>query len=377
MAEDYLSSDNAEKIARILLRWFRRHKRDLPWRRSYDPYHVWISEIMLQQTQMERGVRYFHNWVKRFPDVVAVAQADEEEILQHWEGLGYYARARNLHRAAKKMVTEFQGQVPSDYSSLLRLPGIGPYTAAAVSSIAGNQDVPVIDTNVNRIFARLFNIQEPIKESGAQKTIQEIAGKLLPKGKARLFNQALMDLGGVICTPKNPDCGLCPLSDRCRSQQLGIVAERPVLAKKKQPVFINRVVGVIVHRDRVYMQKRAHTSLWTGLWEFPGGERQVEQQKTASLDVASEVHKETGLVVRAERFLACVHHQFTHHKITVDAYLCSIADDAEVHPRPRLASNFRWLQPRELDDLACPSGVRKVIDHLKKTYPAMFATKAP
>jgi A/G-specific adenine glycosylase len=187
--------EKKEHIERRLLAWFRQTKRDLPWRRTYDPYHVWISEIMLQQTQMDRGVDYFRRWVARFPDVTAVAAAGEQEILKYWEGLGYYARARNLHRAARVMVEEHGGMIPCEYDDLLSLPGIGPYTAAAIASIACDQDMPAIDANVMRIFARLFDIDEPVKDLGCRQHIEQLAWELLPAGKARAFNQALMDLG--------------------------------------------------------------------------------------------------------------------------------------------------------------------------------------
>ena len=204
-----------QEIVQPLLHWFRLTKRDLPWRRSYNPYHVWISEIMLQQTQMDRGVAYFLRWIKRFDDVFAVADANEQEILKYWEGLGYYARARNLYKAAQVIVNEFNGEVPCDYHQLLLLPGVGPYTAAAVASVAGNYDVPVIDANVARVYARLFNIEEPIKDRLVKKRLADIAEQLLPLGQARAYNQALMDLGGLVCTPKKPFCAQCPIVAAC------------------------------------------------------------------------------------------------------------------------------------------------------------------
>ncbi len=198
-----------------LINWFKADHRDLPWRHTYNPYHIWISEIMLQQTQMARGVTYFMRWVARFPDTTTVADANQQEILKYWEGLGYYSRARNLHKAARIIVDDFGGEVPCDYDQLIQLPGIGPYTAAAIASVAGNRDVAVIDANVTRVYARLFDIDVPVKEKKAKDQIARIANELLPVGLSRLYNQALMELGGLVCTPKTPKCSLCVLSGFC------------------------------------------------------------------------------------------------------------------------------------------------------------------
>lgn len=361
----------SDRFIGLLLSWFRKTKRDLPWRHSYDPYHVWVSEIMLQQTQMDRGVSYFNRWVGRFPTVSAVADADEDEIFQQWEGLGYYARARNLHKAAKRIANEFNGVVPSDYDTLISLPGIGPYTAAAIASIAGNHDVAVVDANVNRVFARIFDIATTIKERRAQKLVRTLVDQLLPRGKARQYNQALMDFGGLVCTPKAPLCSGCPVREFCRSFELGLVELRPVLKKPKQSVYIHRVAGLVVHDGKIYMQKRPSNVVWGGLWEFPGGETKVEKDELGSLAVAKEVRGDTSLVVRENRFLARVKHQFTHHKITLDCYLCSLEGEV-TSPRLRVASAYRWVTPREMDELGCPSGVRKIIEYLKKTIPVWF-----
>jgi len=184
-------------FTKALLAWFKQNGRALPWRKTYNPYHVWISEIMLQQTQMDRGVGYFLRWIERFPNVEAVADADQQEILKYWEGLGYYARARNLHKAAQVIVAEHGADVPCAYDALLSLPGVGPYTAAAIASVAGNVDIPVVDANVLRVFARLLDIDTPIKSTKNVQQISQLVSALLPKGRARLFNQGLMDLGDL------------------------------------------------------------------------------------------------------------------------------------------------------------------------------------
>lgn len=372
MFDTFSASDRAFLVEQ-LISWFRKTKRDLPWRYTYDPYHVWISEIMLQQTQMERGVRYFLRWIERFPAVEDVACAKEDDILKYWEGLGYYARARNLHRAAKEVLERFSGKVPSDYKTLLTLPGIGPYTAAAVSSIAGNNDVAVIDANVNRIFARIFNIDEPVKNKGAQQKIQFIANTLLPKGQARMFNQALMDFGGLLCTPKCPCCDICPVQGVCVSYKEGLVGLRPVLSTKKKLVLMLRHVAVIVSDGKIFMYKRKSSAVWGGLWDFPGGEAIVENVKKEKLDLISEVTKNTGFDIKEETFLVQVSHQYTNHKVTLRATLCGLKDGSKRISEREMTQKGRWLTPREMDSLPCPSGVRKVIEFLKTERPAIFS----
>lgn len=356
-----------------LITWFRITKRDLPWRQTYDPYHVWISEVMLQQTQMERGVRYFHRWINRFPSVDDVASAKEDDILVYWEGLGYYARARNLHRAAKDIVAKHSSCVPSDYETLILLPGIGPYTAAAVASIAGNHDIVVIDANVNRIFSRILDIDEPIKNSNSQKKVRKLAESLLPEGKARIFNQALMDFGGLVCTPKTPNCELCVIQKLCRAYANGVVNLRPILKAAPKTIFVNRLVGVIVDGGKIYMQKRKSSAVWGGLWEFPGGEAEVGSGKETALNLVTVVQKETGLEVSDDCFLVQVSHQYTNHKITLNAYTCIVKNGTASQSNPTNASTYRWMTPLEMDGSPCPSGIRKVIEHLKTTKPEMFS----
>ena len=369
-----LSSTDQNFLVDQLTLWFRETKRDLPWRQTYDPYHVWISEIMLQQTQMERGVSYFLRWIERFPTVEDVACAAEDDILSYWEGLGYYARARNLHKAAKEVTERFTGKVPSDYKTLLTLPGIGPYTAAAVASIAGNNDVAVVDANVNRIFARIFNIDEPIKNKGPQLKIHQIAHALLPKGKARIFNQALMDFGGLVCTPKSPCCDACVVQRLCVSYKLGVVAIRPVLKPPKKSVLMLRHVAIIMKDGMIFMQKRQSSAVWGGLWDFPGGEAIVESIEKTEIDFISEVRKNTGLAITEEKLLVEVYHQYTHHKVTLRSSICRLESEMGRDPKNETDIGGRWVTPKEMDSLPCPSGVRKIIKYLKKERPGMFSS---
>ena len=365
------SSPAAENNALIepLLLWFRRTARDLPWRRTYDPYHVWISEIMLQQTQMDRGVVYFQRWIARFPSVRAVAEADQQEILKYWEGLGYYARARNLHKAAKVIADQFNGQVPCDYQQLLTLPGIGPYTAAAIASVAGNQDVAVVDANVTRVYARFFDIDLPVKESLTQKRIATMARELLPSGKARLYNQALMDLGGLVCLPKNPRCEVCPVASLCRGKQAGAIAERPVIGPGKKIITVEKVAGIIRQGDRIFIQQRPPKAVWGGLWEFPGGE--LQQGGVPETEIVRQILLETGFTVRVILPVTTVIHHYTRYKIVLHSFLCELLGQ-NTQPVLHSVVDSRWIVPTELDQYAFPAGPRKILEYLKAISPCLF-----
>jgi A/G-specific adenine glycosylase len=362
--DQFKAFDVGDFVAPLLL-WFQQTARDLPWRRTYDPYHVWISEIMLQQTQMERGVAYFLRWMQRFPSVQAVAAADLQEIFKHWEGLGYYARARNLHKAAKVIVEQYAGQIPSDYQNLLRLPGIGPYSAAAIASIAGGHDIPVVDTNVMRVFARLFDIDQVVKEKQTQTTIFQLVERFLPSGEAREYNQALMEFGGLVCLPKNPHCPRCPLSVYCRAYHLGTVAERPRIAPGKQLVALEIVAGIIRDNGKVFIQQRPQKAVWGGLWEFPGGELQGADSVAG---LTRMVLESTSLAVHVEEPIASILHQYTHHKILYHPYLCRLQENSGP-ARLKKATNYQWVSPGDLGHFAFPAGPRKLLDYLRKHRP--------
>lgn len=351
-------------LVEALLDWFGRNMRPLPWRREYDPYHVWISEIMLQQTQMDRAVAYFERWMRRFPTLQSVAEADPDEALKLWEGLGYYSRVRNLHKAAREILRRHGGELPLDHAALRALPGIGEYTAGAILSIAGNEPVPAIDANVERVFARLFDIDAPVKSPIASDYIRHIAAALIPPGQARMFNQALMELGALICG-RAPRCDVCPLARFCQARRLGIVADRPVPGKKYGYTALEIISGVLMHEGRVFIQKRLDSGVWAGLWEFPGG--RLEPGEEPGQGVVREFLEETEFSVAVRAYLGVVRHAYTRYRIAMHCFMCGFAATPANGGRPpepvlHAASDYRWVRPVELERYTLPAGHRKLLD---------------
>lgn len=351
-----------------LLDWFAAQQRDLPWRRNYDPYGVWVSEIMAQQTQMDRVVAYFQRFMKRFPDLAALARADEDAVLKAWEGLGYYGRARNLLAAAHSIAAEHGGRFPDDLETIRALPGIGEYTAAAIASIAFGIDVAVVDANVQRVLARIADIDTPIREPDGKARVQELAQRLLPHGQARQWNQALMELGGLVCRPRTPHCSDCPARALCQARHLDIVADRPVLSKTKDIVPLNVATGVLVQAGRIFIQKRLPKGAWGNLWEFPGG--RIEPGETPEAAAVRELREETGFTTSVATKLAVIRHGYTTYRVTLHCFLLHLADLAReaLPPEPVLtaAQQSLWVAPAELARYAFPAGHRKLIDSLAR-----------
>jgi len=333
----------AETIIASLLKWFSQNARVLPWRGHVNPYAIWVSEIMLQQTRVETVIPYFERWMERFPTVSALAQASEEEVLARWEGLGYYARARNLHRASQIVVSQCGGSVPTDPQALQQLPGIGRYTAAAIASIAFGKDEAVLDGNVRRVLARLFDVVEPARSPQGERKLLELAADLLPLGQASEYNQALMDLGAMICTPRQPRCSDCPLRGYCVAFARGVQEQRPVkLPKVARPHHI--VTAAVIRRDGVVLiARRPSNGLLGGLWEFPGGKLQDGEELSACL--RREILEELGVPISVGDSLGVYRHAYTHFKVTLYAFHCSLVHG---EPVPIQASELRWVQPGDL-----------------------------
>ncbi len=326
-------------LPRLLLNWYKKHGRILPWRDHPDPYAVWVSEIMLQQTRVETVIPYFEKWMKRFPTIAALADASEQEVLNAWEGLGYYSRARNLHKAAKLVADNFNGQLPRDLTELRSLPGIGRYTVGAIASMAFGMDEPTLDGNLRRVFARLFDVSEFADSPAGEKILWELAAQNLPKGEAGDFNQALMDLGATVCLPNAPRCLLCPLTEPCQARKNGTQELRPVMKPKKAVPRYTHAAAVILRRGKVLLAQRPPDGLLGGMWEFPNG--RVEGEPAAGL--AQAISAAYKLRVKGGESLGVFHHAYTHFKITVHAFRCEALSLPE-------NKNLRWVKLAELDD---------------------------
>ena len=341
-----------------LLDWYAAHARDLPWRHGHLPYHIWISEMMLQQTQIERATEFFKRWVRRFPDIAHVASTAEDEVLKYWEGLGYYSRARRIKETAGILVSLYGGRLPADHQALLDLPGIGPYTAGAIMSLAFNEKYPVVDANVERLFARIFNIRGPVREKKNKRFIWQTAEKMIPDNQARNFNQALMELGALVCGPKNPDCPSCPVNMHCESHRLGIASQRPVLPPSKKIVRIDMATGVLIHQGRIFIQKRPAKGVWANLWEFPGG--RLESRESPEQALVREYYEETEFNIGHLQKIKVIRHSYTKYRVTLSCYFCRLLDRS-ITPSLHAAQEYRWISSSLLDDFAFPAPHRQLI----------------
>ena len=331
------------RIAPRLLTWYNKNKRILPWRaRRLSPYAVWVSEIMLQQTRVETVIPFYEKWMKLFPNVRALAIASEQDVLNAWEGLGYYSRARNFHKAAKIVVEQYHGKLPRDLDKLRKLPGVGRYTVGALASILFGMDEPALDGNLKRVYARLFDVSEQVDSPEGERILWRLARENLPKGKAADFNQALMDLGATVCLPKNPRCSICPLMNVCEARKNGAQNLRPVKkAMKKIPQYTH-AAAVIVKRGKVLLAKRPSKGLLAGMWEFPNG--RVDQNPAREVVKVIKSGYRLGLrVKRNVHPLAVVEHAYSHFKVTVHAFRCELLSTSK-------DGNWKWVSLNELDD---------------------------
>lgn len=349
-------------VRRALLRWYRRHARDLPWRRSRTPYTVWISEIMLQQTQVATAAPHFERFIARFPDVATLAGADISDVLKAWEGLGYYGRARNLHRAAKAVMQKHSGELPHSVEELRSLPGIGPYTAGAIASIAFGEAEPTLDGNIIRVLCRLARERRRPTLAATRKRLWRIAHELVPPRTAGEFNEALMDLGATVCTPRLPDCGHCPLRRHCLAFKAGEQESLPKVPKRRKTPHYDVGIAVILRGRRVLIDQRPlDVPLGGGLWEFPGGKR--HDGETIEECVVREAKEELGLKVRTEKPLCTVRHAYSHFRVTLHARVCRVVSG---RARPHASQAIRWVTLDELDDYAFPAGSHKIIAALRR-----------
>ncbi len=361
MSEHHPHVPDPADISSRLLAWSTRASRPFPWRRNRDPYLVWIAETMLQQTQIATVIPYLERWMERFPNVQSLATASLDEVLKAWEGLGYYARARNLHRAARIIVEKFGGRIPNRREDLLALPGIGPYTAGAILSLAFGQDEPVVDGNVRRVLCRVFGIEEDPRRPRVERRLWEIARALIVPGKAREINEALMDLGREVCTPRNPQCDRCPLRDVCVARARGKQNALPVRAPRRKVPHYTVTAGIIWNGEgKVLLAQRPAEGLLGGLWEFPGGK--VEQGETLEACLKRELREELGIEVEVGDPVAVVEHAYSHFRITLHAFHCRLVRG---EPRAIGVADWRWVRPEEIRTYALSRADVKILEVLE------------
>lgn len=354
-----LDKKTLPRLRQKLLKWYDQNQRDLPWRRTTDPYHIWISEVMLQQTQVNTVIPYYKRFLKLLPNLKTLADADSNNVLKVWEGLGYYARARNFKKAASIVLNKHQGQVPEDEGSFRELPGVGEYICAAVLSIAFKKPLAVVDGNVKRVLARLLCIDQPVNNSRNHTIFSEAAGLLLARRKPHLFNQAMMELGALICRPKNPDCLNCPLQKFCGAYLKNRVEELPKRIQTKKVPTYHISAGVIFKKDKILITQRKPDGLLGGLWEFPGGK--VQKGETAKAACIREIKEEVNLEVEITENLTTIKHAYTHFKIIMNVFICD-------YVRGRINLNgpedFHWSSIEQIEDYPLPKATLKVLPHL-------------
>ncbi len=356
-------SDNVPEFPKHeLLEWYDRNSRDLPWRDSEDPYSIWISEVMLQQTRVDTVIDYYHRFREAFPTIQELADADRQSVLKVWEGLGYYSRARNLQDAARTVAEQFNGEVPDSYKEILSLKGVGPYTAAAVLSIAYNKPYAVVDGNVIRVLTRYFGVKEDIRSQSTKKQIQKLADEILDRNRPGDFNQALMELGATICTPSGPDCRSCPLSAGCTAYRTAATDTIPYKSPAKQSPHHQIGVGLIKdNEDRLLIALRPEDAMLGGLWEFPGGKMRTGE--SIKQTVKRELKEELGVDVDVlEKFMK-LNHTYSHFKITLHAYWCRILPPSPT-PTPASSQEIRWVTVPELSQYPFPKANKVLTEKL-------------
>lgn len=339
-----------------LLAWYADHRRDLPWRRDGDAYRVWISEVMLQQTQVETVKPYFERFTQAFPTVVALAEADEQQVLRLWEGLGYYRRARALHAAAKQIASEHDGKLPSDVATLQTLPGIGRYTAGAIASIAYGQPAPILEANTIRLLTRLSAYGDDPTKSVGQRYLWGLAETLLPSANFADFNQALMELGSLVCTPTEPGCDRCPVAKLCLAKRQGIVDKLAPTTKKLKFTEVRETAVVVRHQGKVLIRQCAEGERWAGLWDFPRFELESEGPLFAADEIERKVQATTGIACRVGGLLTTLKHGVTRFRITLDVYEATRTGGRLNRSR----APIEWRSPETLSELPLSTTGRKI-----------------
>lgn len=349
----------APKTRESLLNWYAKAGRDLPWRKGCDPYAIWVSEIMLQQTQVKTVIPYYLRWLAQFPTIEQLADADLQQVLKAWEGLGYYTRARNLHRAAQEIVQHYGGVFPTKLEDVLALPGIGRTTAGGIVSAAFNQPVAILDGNVKRVLARLVAL--PVPPAKATKQLWQLSETLLDRAHPRDFNQALMDLGATICTPKHPNCHSCPWLPYCQAYNLGMQSQLPM--RETSSPLPHKTIGVAViwnDQGQILIDRRRPEGLLGGLWEFPGGK--IEPGETVEECIKREIQEELGIDIAVGDRLISIDHAYSHFRVTLIVHHCRHLAGV---PQPIESDEIRWVTLDEIDQFPFPKANTQIITALR------------
>jgi A/G-specific adenine glycosylase len=363
---DSIHSSTRRAFRSRLLAWYRKNRREMPWRETRDPYRILLSEFMLQQTQVDTVVPYYHRFCERFPDVHALADAPGEEVLRLWEGLGYYARARNLHRAAASISRDCGGRVPDSYDELRALPGFGPYTTAAVLSIAYDRPHAVVDGNVIRVLSRWLGIEDDVTETRTKRRIQSAADQLLDESAPGDYNQALMELGATVCTPKSPVCGACPVARSCVARREASVDRIPRKASAKARPHHVIAAAVILHGGAVLLGRRPDHGLLGGLWELPGDG--VGPRERLSDACTRGVRQKTGVDISITRRFNTLRHAFSHFEITLHTF---IAEPRTTRLAPSGYQDAAWVPLSDADSYPATRTSRKLLDVLMQETDAL------
>lgn len=357
-----LSRKTLNAVYQRLLPWFEQAQRDLPWRKQRSPYRVWVSEVMLQQTRVDAAIDYYRRFMKRYPSVRKLAEASRRDVLKSWEGLGYYSRARSLHDAAKEVVLNHKGRFPKTMKGMLALPGIGPYTAAAVGSLAMGLRVGVLDGNVIRVLSRWMALSDDVGRPKTRRFLQMEVDRLVQQNDPGRVNESLMELGALICLPKNPKCTACPMQTVCAAFKAGKQELYPVMPRRKKVPHRHVGAAIIVNRrGEILLAQRKESSMLGGLWEFPGGG--VEAGETVPQCIQREIHEELGMHIEVGAHFLTVAHAFSHFTMDLHSHWCRITSG---RPRRIECADYVWVKPSKIFDYPLPKADQQIRDLLIK-----------
>lgn len=364
-----LDPEWVSRIRQDLVAWYAEAKRDLPWRNDRDPYRILVSEMMLVQTTVAAVIPYFERFLRRFPTIAALAEADETDVLKQWEGLGYYRRARQLHAAARTVMAEHGGRIPDDADAVLALPGVGRYIAGAIRSFAFDQPAPILEANTQRVLARWLAWRDDLRTTRSQSRLWDAAARLVPAQGAGEFNQAFMELGALLCTPREPMCLVCPVASSCRSRTMGIQDAVPTVTPRPEPLIVREACALAVRDGCVLVVQRGKGGLWESFWEFPtihlegvdpGGRSFGE-----AVELADGVRRLTGIDAQIGPIVQTVRYSVTKHRVQLDAY-SALGGSGDGAPGRGLAQ-VAWVAPERLGELPFSSAGRRLASWLAKT----------